>query len=583
MFASPLLLDLHLRALSAGVVMMQLRKGAQWNKKRRVVVALLVTIFFVWIGHTLWIATHVSSERARDTVRRSLPTTEKQQVSKQASSILLENTSHRIQPAKKRKDSSKKKVPLQTSKPTIHEAKTTIEVSPFSQIGNHRGVSSGEPLSVPYWEAVGPFAPVAYLLIISNEDFLDGALVLGRSLRQNCPRLSQKTADLAIIITQNRVSRQSQLRLHSVGFDRIFEVPSLATRAPGAYWKDTFDKIYMFNLTQYRKIVFMDADMINVRSMDALFDKDFGDPTYVGAIGFRGGSEGPYFQTGMMVIQPTRAIFDKIYARFESGVPPRGSMYNHGMNGRDGVLLRDVFGNNFKILDNKYSRNLNPRWPVPEVVVSLHLRGKVKPWFDRNLPNTDPELGKKEFGHPYELFWRIYEELIHKESPEYKLALQGLPLSEPFGGSKSAPDVSPLTHVWMMRYSPREYVQLLTEEDRRRRNKTIPTLKYVVGEFNQSCVDACGKSGGRQCSHEALYYSKYQDCQHLRDVFAAAGAPCDKCELGVYWRPHPGSDYPALDKFKGESICKYNLLYDERGRPNCTAKYELSRRLCPCV
>lgn len=279
--------------------------------------------------------------------------------------------------------------------------------------------ASRSPLqSLPLSSTTAP-RKKAYLLIISNEEFLDGALVLGISLRQHSPMLQEGVADMAIIITEGRVGPTSQKRLrHEGGFDQIYEVPSLAKRAPKAYWKDTFDKIYMFNMTQYDTIVFMDADMICVRSMDELFAKKAdGDANSVSAIGFRGGGEGPYFQTGMMVIHPTREKFAEIFERFESGVPPRGNQYNHGMNGRDGVLLRDVFQNNFKILDNKYSRNLNPRWKIPSSVISLHLRGKIKPWFNRELPNEEPELGKKEFGFPYVLWWEIYEGEIHKKEP----------------------------------------------------------------------------------------------------------------------------------------------------------------------
>jgi hypothetical protein len=553
---------------------------ASSKNKRMGSSALLLILFalLLWAAHTLWVGhtmklIPIEGDDAGDGVLGSAP-------------------AHGEAIDRLGKKSSKNSLPKKSSIPNKPSKRPTNKKGggqAAQVVSSHLavttpGTSNGKTEDVQrrayYEKADGEtFAPVAYLIIISNEDFLDGALVLGVSLKMNCPRIAAGTADLAIIITQGRVSAASQERLRSeAGFNKIFEVPSLATRAPGAFWKDTFDKIYMFNLTMYKKIVFMDADMINIRSMDVLFDKNYGDATYVGAIGFRGGAEGPYFQTGMMVIQPTRLMFDKIYARFESGVPPQGNNYNHGMNGRDGVLLRDVFGDRFKMIDNKYSRNLNPRWPVPDYVVSLHLRGKIKPWFDRKLPNLDPELGKKEFGHPYVLFWEIYEEQIHKRSQEYQLALRGKPLPEPFGGSHAAADVTPLTHVWMMRYSKKEYVQLLSAEDKKRRNQTVPGLQYFTGSLNASCVDVCGAKS-MQCHHKALSFSHGQDCKVLLSAFP----DCARCEPGVYWRPHPGSDYPGLDAGKKESVCKYNLLHDERGRPNCTARYETARRFCPCV
>eukprot|EP00658_Telonema_sp_P-2_P069713 TRINITY_DN59081_c0_g1_i1.p2 TRINITY_DN59081_c0_g1~~TRINITY_DN59081_c0_g1_i1.p2 ORF type:complete len:135 (-),score=27.68 TRINITY_DN59081_c0_g1_i1:80-484(-) len=71
----------------------------------------------------------------------------------------------------------------------------------------------------------------------------------------------------------------------------------------------------------------------------------------------------------------------------------------------------------------KYSRNLNPRWRIPQGVISLHLRGKHKPWFSKMLPNADPELGKKEFGFPYLEWWRLFEDHIHIQSEAFAAAL----------------------------------------------------------------------------------------------------------------------------------------------------------------
>ena len=184
----------------------------------------------------------------------------------------------------------------------------------------------------------------------------------------------------------------------------MVQVPSLAVRAPKAFFKDTFDKSYMFALVCFDRIAFMDADMLAVRSPDSLFAREYGpNERWLGAIGFQEAS-GPYFQTGMMVVRPNMKVFADIMDEFDRNVPPRGTKYNSGMNGRDGVLLRAVFKGNFKDIDNKFSRNLNPRFPIPAHVVCLHLRGKHKPWFDWRGPVEDPELGKKEFGFSY-LAW----------------------------------------------------------------------------------------------------------------------------------------------------------------------------------
>eukprot|EP00758_Cryptobia_borreli_P014713 Tbor_TRINITY_DN5949_c0_g1::TRINITY_DN5949_c0_g1_i1::g.18156::m.18156 len=142
-----------------------------------------------------------------------------------------------------------------------------------------------------------------------------------------------------------------------------------------------------------------------IRSMDHLFDMKLAgnDGSHVGAIGSnRHGNS--YFQTGMMVIKPSRKHFEGILDLFLSGVPPLGHTYNNP-SGRDGSLLRAYFKTNFHLIDNKYSRNLDPRKRIPKSIVAIHLRGKIKPWYNKDEKIVDQYeiFNKREFGFTYEL------------------------------------------------------------------------------------------------------------------------------------------------------------------------------------
>ncbi|KAF8275439.1 glycosyl transferase [Trypanosoma cruzi cruzi] len=458
-------------------------------------------------------------------------------------------------------------------------------------------------------------APIAYLTFISNEKFVDGALVLGTSLRKTSVFLQHEVADLVITITSNCVSAVSRKRLlEEGGYTHVFEVPSLAGRVhvKSGIFRDTFDKIYMFNLTMYEKIVFLDADMIAIRSMDKLFSKPkIWGPDYVAAVG---GND--YFQTGMMIIIPTQEMFNCIYDRLIRGTPPNGFQFT-GSSARDGVLLRDVFQKRFHAINPKYSRNLNPRHrldmklPGKQSIVAVHLRGIIKPWHDRRLPNPHTELGKKEFGFTYLHWWTLYEEEIHKKSAYYLKALHFQSKGHAPGSKAIVVDgiafgmqhidaggslVSPLTHVWMQRHSKDAYTQLLSSEEKRQRNRTLPSMRKITSpHFGLSCDAVCAQAGLR-CALEALYFTSLNDCEELRSVFG-----CSRCEMGVYWRPHPGNDFPAVEDVSQEMehenkeqkgrlrdnstnlVCRYNYLHDARGVPNCTASYTTTRRYCPCV
>lgn len=442
--------------------------------------------------------------------------------------------------------------------------------------------------------------------MISNEDFVDGAMVLGASLLYNSPLLRSGEAELVLVVTENRISDGTKRRLQGVGFTVIAAVPSLARFVPGAALKDTFDKIFMFALVMFERVVFMDADMLTVKSPDDLFNRTFApspdeEDRWVAAIGFRDGAEGDYFQTGMILYHPTALTFARVLNRFARNIPPRGRLYNLGMNGRDGVLIRDVFGSNFSEVSNKYSRNLNPRNHIPEEVISLHFRGRHKMWYDRRWPNADPENGKKEFGFNYAAWWEVYERL-HKHSEEYlrlaaaasssHSASSSVPNAAdlaPYGGCFAGPGVSALSHVWMLRHTKREYVQLLHDVEEQRLKLTLPGLKVIAGKPGESCDEAC-KQQTLVCVPKALNFSQLNSCDVMRRFFDGCA---DGCEMGVYWRPHPGREFPGYDERlnKGKKskkgvkkrLCVFNYRHDERCFPTCDAFNATTRRLCPCA
>eukprot|EP00759_Apiculatamorpha_spiralis_P045905 PhF_6_TR42653/c0_g1_i7/m.64239/K00750/GYG1, GYG2; glycogenin len=430
-------------------------------------------------------------------------------------------------------------------------------------------------ISIPTTGNTNP--PYAYVMIISNEQYVDGAMVLGYTLRKHSDLLRRGECALVILITQNRVGEVSKQRLQRAGFTEIIEVVSLAKRVPNSYWKDTFDKLYMFNLTKYQKVVFMDSDMLVINpGMDKLFSKKIPSPKHVGAIGNPPVDGHYYFQTGMMVFQPSVELARDIFEEFESNIPPRNKSgkYVYG-NARDGLLVRNYFQGRYFLIDDKYSRNTDPRRRLEELgAVALHFRGIIKPWYDRRKPNKNPELGKKEFGHNYVRWWSEYEE-IHRASPDY---IEDHGSNVGWGGTAAAPTVSGRRYVWMMRYSPLEYVQLLSEADIQSRNLTIPGLIATTCNAGESCTACCPRAhSGTVCVERALYFSWLNDCTTLRRMFPQ----CDECFLGIYSKQRPSNYHPGYDSDTGK--CRYNYLHDDHTKPSCDAALNQTERLCPCV
>ncbi|KAL6769306.1 PGSIP6 [Auxenochlorella protothecoides x Auxenochlorella symbiontica] len=144
-----------------------------------------------------------------------------------------------------------------------------------------------------------------------GDDFLLGMRVLGQSLRE-----SQTTRDLVAVVVGSHVSDLSKNVLRKDGWI-VHEVdavqnPGLWTGTasgsfPPRFWA-VYTKLLVFNLTQYERVVYLDADTIALRNLDALFLCD-------GLCGVMRHSE--RLNSGVMVLQPQAQLFSDMMSRIE--------------------------------------------------------------------------------------------------------------------------------------------------------------------------------------------------------------------------------------------------------------------------
>ena len=249
-----------------------------------------------------------------------------------------------------------------------------------------------------------PVVKYAYVLMISNHKYVDGALVVAQSLRQHSAMVRSGEADLVLIITEK--IKMSSVRLLTRVFTRVKVMYSMSTYAPNSYYKTTFDKIYLFWLTEYKVVLFMDADSLVTGNPDGLIlDKEFeGDEAY-SAKRYRRGKVhkptpltavggGDYFQTGLLIAKPDRQLFTDLFLEFRLGA----FGYNQ-WRARDGVLIRTCF----------MGPHTNIEHPLDRL---YHFYGFVKPWFNKD---GNYKYGKGDdrltFSPQYLDWWRRYEEL----------------------------------------------------------------------------------------------------------------------------------------------------------------------------
>ena len=504
-----------------------------------------------------------------------------------------------------------------------------------SSEGDHSEDTSPDSNTHADTEDPHPTKKSAHIVVVGNEKYVDGALVMGWSLN----KYKTKSQELVCLVTEGKVHKESITRLERVGWDRVISVDSFAHTLKRSMWKDSFVKLHMFNFTEYDKVAYWDSDMAIADDPNGVFSLKIpqdSDNPHVIAIGSKP-SKGRknYFQTGMMVFRPTVAMHKQIWGKFEKDL-----MSYNTVNGRDGALLREFFGPHYSSLPDKFSRNIDPRKKI-EGVVGVHYRGGYKPWFNRAKPKqtrlkgVDPAQDdtRKDFGYAYLHWWKLNEEMQRFLSSS-RFKTKGKGKTDFWPSPSAAEDIervwlsdeeqiepaSHKTHVHMLRHTDEAYVQPYSDALAAKRNLTYSGVTVRRSDYGQSCTETC-KKHHETCHLLSLNSTKLNSCNFIKHVSGygvegvkgdgryeasdrvlenAAGevlnTVCTSCEPGIYTKQRKGDIHPSVllvrKKKKKDATtepplkyvqCTYHLLLDERAPPSCDAADPDAMRLCPCV
>ncbi|XP_075771762.1 glycogenin-2 isoform X2 [Pelodiscus sinensis] len=253
-------------------------------------------------------------------------------------------------------------------------------------------------------------ADQAFVTLGSDDDYCQGALVLGQSLRNHVT--SRK---LAILITP-QVSSVMRAVLCSV-FDEVIEVDeiysadsmhlSLLERPELSV---TFTKLHCWTLTQYSKCVFMDADTLVLCNIDELFERE-----ELSAAPDSGWPD--CFNSGVFVFRPSLQTYNNLL-QFAN---------EHGsFDGGDQGLLNSFFSNwattdigkHLPFIYNLSSSAIYTYVPAfkhfGRDAKVVHFLGSTKPWHYTYNPQTRTIMHDgATSGSPnqfsfLQLWWKIY-------------------------------------------------------------------------------------------------------------------------------------------------------------------------------
>ncbi|KAF2477057.1 nucleotide-diphospho-sugar transferase [Lindgomyces ingoldianus] len=207
-----------------------------------------------------------------------------------------------------------------------------------------------------------------------SDSYLPGAAVLAHSLRD-----AGTTKKLAVLVTMDTLSTDTISELKSL-YDYLIPVeriqsPNLANlylmgRPDLAF---AFTKIALWRQVQFRKIVYIDADVVALRALDELFDLDV---PFAAApdIGWPDA-----FNTGVMVISPNMGDYWALQTMAASG---------DSFDGADQGLLNQYYEHrNWHRLSFTYNCTPNAEYQWEPAyryykrdISAVHFIGKNKPW-----------------------------------------------------------------------------------------------------------------------------------------------------------------------------------------------------------
>lgn len=169
----------------------------------------------------------------------------------------------------------------------------------------------------------------AYVSLVTNDDYGNGAIVLGKSLKK-----TKTSKQLVLMVTQG-VSQAKRSQLGEI-WDKLVDITLIDSGdtenlvlLERPELGCTFSKIRAWKLTEFEKCVFLDADTLVLQNIDDLFERD--ELSAVPDVGWP-----DCFNSGVFVFKPS----DTTYAGLLDHAKRYGSF-----DGGDQGLLNEFFSN----------------------------------------------------------------------------------------------------------------------------------------------------------------------------------------------------------------------------------------------
>lgn len=236
-----------------------------------------------------------------------------------------------------------------------------------------------------------------YLTVLSTDNYLDGVLVLYQSLKHTHTRYPF-TVLITGEVSNTTEERLKQYDLEVIKIQEKISLPEAVKQknvdANFPHWNETLNKLFMFELTQFDKIVYLDSDMLVLENIDELFNK----PHMAAAVAgkkYPGHENWTKLNSGIMVLEPKQGMINEFMRILPSVIQKKEyfgdqdiiqEYYNRWEN--DKSLELDERYNLFFSYVPYYIKNLGYKLASDDHeqnIAVIHFIGKNKPWMRKKL------------------------------------------------------------------------------------------------------------------------------------------------------------------------------------------------------
>ncbi len=162
----------------------------------------------------------------------------------------------------------------------------------------------------------------SYITVLNTPNYLEGVLTLIESLKR-----TNSKYPISVVITED-ISLEIEKLLRNCNINVIRKnkinipqsIKNKNAKGMFSHWSNTFDKLLIFELTNFNKLIYLDSDMLIRRNIDELFEKE----NMSAVIDRRNGpiisDDWVKLTSGLMVIKPKKGLiseFNKIMYKID--------------------------------------------------------------------------------------------------------------------------------------------------------------------------------------------------------------------------------------------------------------------------